>query len=414
MANTEGPGPLQSQEREKIVRLLSAATFIVFFQAYMVAPLIPRLSAALGASAQRVGLIVPAYLVPYGVAILCYGVLSDRVGRRRLIVGSLAAFVALTALTPLARSADALLVFRLLTGLGASAVVPLSLVLIGVLFPYAERGRPLGWLFGAMAGGMAFGSTIGPLLEPMIGWRGVFLLVAMVGGALLGLLWPVRRLLGEPPANPMALRAAMRGFRALMANRRGARTYAFVFSNAAFHSGVYTWLGLYLTERFHLAEAEIGLALLGYGVPGLLLGPAIGRAADRLGRRWLIPLGLAIAGLSAGTLALRVPVLPAAALITLLSLGYDMTQPLLAGIVTSLDPARAGQAMGLNVFCLFVGFGAGSALFGALLPRGIGAALATFAAAELALAVMSVPLFGSERRPVTSRDPQDAPPAGQA
>lgn len=40
-------------------------------------------------------------------------------------------------------------------------MVPLALVLVGKLFPYEQRGRPLGWLFGAMAGGMAFGAPLG-------------------------------------------------------------------------------------------------------------------------------------------------------------------------------------------------------------------------------------------------------------
>lgn len=68
---------------------------------------------------------------------------------------------------------------------------------------------------------------------------------------------------------------------------------------------------------------------------------------------------------------------------TALSLGYDMTQPLLAGIVTSLDPKRAGQAMGLNVFALFTGFGLGSLLFGWSLRLGFGTALAIFSTVQL-------------------------------
>jgi hypothetical protein len=50
---------------------------------------------------------------------------------------------------------------------------------------------------------------------------------------------------------------------------------------------------------------------------------------------------------------------------------------LLAGIVTSLDPKRGGQAMGLNVFALFTGFGIGSFFFGEALRAGFGAALAS-------------------------------------
>jgi len=89
------------------------------------------------------------------------------------VLGSLLAFVVLTALTATSQSVPQLLWWRLLTGLGASGVVPLVLVVIGALYPYEQRGRPLGWLFGAMAGGMAFGSTFGALLAPLVGWRGI-------------------------------------------------------------------------------------------------------------------------------------------------------------------------------------------------------------------------------------------------
>jgi MFS family permease len=91
--------------RERLLKVLSAATFLIFFQAYMVAPLIPRLSIAFGISAQQIGLIVPAYLIPYGVSTLAYGVLSDRIGRRTIIFASLATFIILTGLTATANSA---------------------------------------------------------------------------------------------------------------------------------------------------------------------------------------------------------------------------------------------------------------------------------------------------------------------
>jgi predicted MFS family arabinose efflux permease len=402
---TAAPSAALDQARlERLVRLLSAATFLIFFQAYMVAPLIPRLSTIFGVSAQTVGLIVPAYLIPYGISTLVYGVLSDRLGRRRIMLASLTAFVVLTGLTAGARSVSELLTTRLLTGLGASGVVPLGLALIGQVYPYERRGRPLGWLFGAMAGGAAFGSTFGALLEPWLGWRGIFLAVSALGVVMVGLLLPYQGLLGEAPPTPTATtRKVMRGYRALLATARGLRTYTYVLLNSVFHSGVFTWLGLYFAQRHGLGEVGIGLALLGYGVPGFVLGPIIGRAADRWGRRWLIPIGLGLGGLAAGLLIFDMPVLAVAVLVTLLSLGYDMTQPLLAGIVTALGGPRAGQAMGLNVFCLFTGFGLGSLLFGAALTRGFSMAFAIFSAVQLAAALAAIPLFRSETAPTRAR-----------
>lgn len=81
----------------RLLGSLSTAAFLIFFQAFMIAPLIPTLSRDLGVSVQRVGLAVPAYMVAYGVATLAYGLASDRFGRRRLMFASLAALVTLTA-----------------------------------------------------------------------------------------------------------------------------------------------------------------------------------------------------------------------------------------------------------------------------------------------------------------------------
>ncbi len=388
---------IDDHQRERLLRTLAAATFVIFFQAYMVAPIIPALAAAFGASVQTVGLLVPAYLIPYGVATLLYGLLADRFGVHRVMFLSLVAFAVLTVLTATAQSVEQLALWRGLTGLGASGVVPLALALVGRLFPYEQRGRPLGWLFGAMAGGMAFGSPLGALLVPLIGWRGLFVVVGLAGAGLLVVLLPYRRVIaGTVQAVTGTLRNFFRGYESLLTTPRGRRTYGYVLVNSMFHSGIFTWLGVYFEQRYGLGSVGIGLALLGYGVPGFLFGPVIGRAADRWGRAKLLPIGLTIGALAAALLILEFPIFLAPVVAMLLSLGYDMTQPLFAGIVTSLGGKRPGQAMGLNVFTLFIGFGLGSLVFGEVLRLGFGPAFGLFAAVELAVAVASLALFQSE------------------
>jgi len=388
---------IQDSKCERLLRVLSIATFTIFFQAFMVAPIIPVLATSFDASPQAIGAIVPAYLIPYGGATLFYGVLADRIGLWRIMRTSLLAFSVLTAATATAQSVEQLTLWRFITGVGASGVVPLALVLVGRLFPYEKRGRPLGWLFGAMAGGMAFGSTFGAVLEPYIGWRGIFLCVGACGVGLLLVLMPFREVIGRAvqPATG-GITALFRGYRDLLTNARGRRTFGFVLVNSIFHSGVFTWLGLYFHQRYDLGPVGIGLALLGYGVPGFLFGPVIGQAADRWGRSRLLPIGLFLGALAAVSLTFDLPLPVAAFMITILSLGYDMTQPLFAGIVTSLGGQRPGQAMGLNVFALFVGFGIGAAVFGAVLNLSFNAALTSFAAIELVCAAAAVRLFQGE------------------
>src|SRR5260370_20938677 len=99
---------------QRLLWVLSAATFLIFFQAYMVAPLIPRLSDVFGVSNRKVGLIVPAYMIPYGLSTLFYGLFSDRVGRWRIIRGSLIVFLVLTALTATSQTTSQMILWRLL------------------------------------------------------------------------------------------------------------------------------------------------------------------------------------------------------------------------------------------------------------------------------------------------------------
>jgi len=122
-----------------------------------------------------------------------------------------------------------------------------------------------------------------------------------------------------------------------------------------------------------------------------------------LGRNWLIPAGLAVAALSAATLIPSASLPLAALAVTTLSLGYDMTQPLLAGIVTSLDPKRGGQAMGLNVFALFTGFGVGSFLFGETIRLGLGSALRIFSAVQSVAGLAGAGVFHGEATSASRR-----------
>lgn len=94
---------------------------------------------------------------------------------------------------------------------------------------------------------------------------------------------------------------------------------------------------------------------------------------------------------------LPIPLTLTTTAILILSLGYDLTQPLFAEIVTDLGSARSlGQTMGFKVFTLFTGFGIGSFLFGEALRWGFGLTLAIFSTIQLLAAVVAIPLFRSE------------------
>jgi MFS family permease len=127
-----------------------------------------------------------------------------------------------------------------------------------------------------------------------------------------------------------------------------------------------------------------------------VLGPFNGRLADKYGRSLLLPLGLFLGGLSASMLIFNIPLTIARVSVITLSLGFDLTQPLLAGIITQVGKERSGQAMSVMAFMLFVGFGLGSYFFGLAIKLGFTAALIIFSVFQIALAIIAIPLFKSE------------------
>jgi len=380
--------------RKTLLTILGSAAFMVLLQAYLVAPLVPVLTHDFQSTDAITGLAVPAYTIPYGLSTLFYGPLSDRLGRKPVLLtllGLMALSMFLIALSP---TIEIFLLLRVVTGITTGGIVPISIALFGDIYPFAERGKPLGVLYGAMAGGMTFGSTLGAYLNPLIGWRSEF--VTTGGLCLILFLWAASEHRNFPAKSHAGttLKEVFSNAKALMQRRQSRSLYAYVFLNGVFHSGVFAWLGYFFKLKFNLDDQGIGLALLGYGVPGMLLGISIGNAADKYGRQRLIPIGLALGALSVCLLAFKLPLLAAAAAVTVLSLGYDMTQPLFAGMVTSLvDHSKRGQAVGLSACMLFLGYGTGALVFHWFMTWGLDMALIVFAIFEALLFLFALRLF---------------------
>ena len=148
------------------------------------------------------------------------------------------------------------------------------------------------------------------MIVPFVGWQGLFLFVGVASAAVLLVLLPSSGVIAAT-AQPVtgSFHDLLRGYRDLLGTPRGRRTYGYVFLNSMFHSGVFTWLGVYFERRYDIGPVAIGLALLGYGVPGFLLGPLIGRAADRWGRARLLPIGLAVSAIAGAVLMLGIPLI---------------------------------------------------------------------------------------------------------
>ena len=172
------------------------AGFVVLMDVTIVAVAIPSLQTDLDAGPSQVQWVVSGYTLASALMLVTGGRLGDAWGRKRMFVGSLAAFIACSALAGLAPSIGWLVVARLLQGVAGGLLTPQASGLIQQLFGRAERGKAFG-LFGATIG---LATALGPVIGGGIlsvatgedGWRWIFYVNVPVG--LLALVLAVRLL----------------------------------------------------------------------------------------------------------------------------------------------------------------------------------------------------------------------------
>ncbi|HMF84609.1 MAG TPA: DHA2 family efflux MFS transporter permease subunit [Acidimicrobiia bacterium] len=206
-AGTSRPGTERVVERRKgpILLALCLAALIINIDVTIVNVALPSLVRELGATTTSLQWVVDAYTLVFAALILAAGSLSDRVGRKGMLLLGLGVFGAGSLAGSLATSSEQLIAARVVMGLGAAAIFPSTLSLISNVFTERkERAKAIG-LWGATTGvGVATGPIVGGWLLEDFWWGSVFLFmvpVAAVVAALVAVTVPTSRDPSAPPVD---------------------------------------------------------------------------------------------------------------------------------------------------------------------------------------------------------------------
>lgn len=364
-------------------------------------PALPALTSELGAATSVAQLTVTACLVGLAAGQLIAGPLSDRLGRRRILLVGIIAYVITSAVCAVSPSMELLILARFAQGLaGGFGIVVATAAGRDIL-----SGRALIRFYGRLTVAGGFAAIVGPLLGGLLStvtdWRGLFVFLAGIGAVLL-----VVALAGFPETLPVERRTTggfgrtLRDYRTLLADR--------VFLGAVLNQGfLYAALFAYLAGSTFVLQDVYGLspqwyaAAFGLNSAGhMVSGYLAGRAAERWSVLGTLAVGVSVTAVGAlGLLVAGITPMPlwvVIAALFLLSSGVALSAAPATALALAEYPQMAGTASSLLGMVRF-GFGGVAAplvgVAGALsiLPLGVVAVAAVALAAAAALLVTRRP-----------------------
>jgi len=331
----------------------------------MVLPSLPSMARDLAARESVTALAVSGYMLASALFQLCLGPVSDRFGRRPVMLGALLLFIGASLGCMLASDVMVLLTCRVLQAVVVAGAVVSSAAIRDQHSP-VESAAKLSLIASAMAVAPMLGPMLGGVLDVALGWRSVFALYALLGGALLLLAWTD---MGETRA-PGLPAPRLADWVALL---RSSRYWAYVLCTASSVGAFYVFVtGVpYVSKAaWGLSPAEVGLGV-GSITGGFVVGAAISaRQARRLGVGVLLVAGrvVAILGMTLGLVVFTAGASHPLALFgftLFIGLGNGLTLPSSNAGTLSVRPALAGTAAGLSG-ALVMALGAVLSTFSAL------------------------------------------------
>jgi MFS transporter, DHA1 family, multidrug resistance protein len=336
--------------------LLSFLTALGPLTMDMYLPSLPAIGQALGASTVQVQLTISSYLIGFAAGQIVYGPVSDRVGRRPIILAALVLYGVATIVCALAQSIEILIAVRFVQALGGAGCIVLARAAVRDLYSGVRAGRELSLMGSITAFAPIVAPAIGGVLQTAFGWRASFVLLvvfALVAGSAAALLLP--ETLRQRASGPFSL-AAMGGlYRSVLVHRGFLANLGILVTTFV---GLFAWIAgapFVMQDLYGLTPIVFGTTYA-VGAAGYMVGAyTASRFVMRLGLDRTIGIGavvMAVGGLAmAAAVALglaHVGWLVGTMTIYLAGMGLVLPQTQ-AGALTPF-PDRAGTASSLLGF----------------------------------------------------------------
>jgi predicted MFS family arabinose efflux permease len=268
----------------KVALILFGVLFLGVSDTQLVPPLLASIALDFNVSPGKAGIIVTSYSLAAAAFALVAGPLSDRIGRKKVLVGGLALFTAASFSTQHVTTLGALVVARTFTGLAAGTLSTCALSFAGDHYSYAERGRAMGILTMSYFLAFVVSAPASALMAPRWGWQSVFGSLAILGVFLFVLsawqLPPTPRTGAASPIFPSFHKHFGKS------DRLAGMVAAFLTSGGLV--GYLTYVGAWLVNERGIGLNSIALIFMISGLAAVAAAPLSGWLSDHAGKRNVI------------------------------------------------------------------------------------------------------------------------------
>jgi len=224
----------------RVILLLSLMLGLQPISTDLYLPALPSLRDSLGASVSQTQLTLSTLLLCFGLSQLVFGPLSDRWGRRPVLLLGLSLYTLAALGNALAPSIEWLIATRAVQGAAMGAVVMCARAIIRDLYAPAEGARVMASAMGGLGVIACLSPLLGGLLVPVVGWRWALMVLVLFGGASLGLVWlRFSETLARPNLQALHLRGLWRNAQHILGH---ARFQVWAALLAASYAGLFTFL----------------------------------------------------------------------------------------------------------------------------------------------------------------------------
>ena len=172
--------PSLTTHRTLVLAAVMAANFMIAIEATIVSTAMPQIVGQLG-GLPLYSWVFAAFLLTQTATTVVFGKLADLVGRKTVMLVGIAIFLFGSILCGFAWSMPSLIVFRLVQGIGAGAVQPTAMTIVGDLYAVHERGKIQGWLASVWAVSAVLGPLAGGLIIQYFSWAWIFWMNLPIG-----------------------------------------------------------------------------------------------------------------------------------------------------------------------------------------------------------------------------------------